>query len=118
MHVIEKDEREYFAVPNVTQEEMLDTMGRAIYHVLNASFDENLKWRFSDGECRITASMKDQEFLDSLDKGLVSFTKGDMLEVEIRTRQWKTETGLVTDREITKVLSHHKKYIQLPLKFD
>lgn len=115
IEVIEKAQREYFIVPDVIQEEIIDSTQRAAYHVLNASFDENLKWRLSDGECRITAIMRDEGFLEKLDKGLVSFTKGDMLEVDIRTRQWKSSEGLITEREILKVLHHHKKHVQLPL---
>lgn len=118
VHRIGKEEKAHFAVPEIEDEEILDVTRKGAFNVIGVFFEERLKWKLYDGENRINATIKDQHFLDALDKGRVSFTKGDILEVELRTQQWKTEKGLKTEHEVIKVIKQHKAYEQLPLPFE
>jgi hypothetical protein len=113
---IEKDEREYFSAPDLTAE-LIDNTFTAVYEIVSASFDSEIKWRLFDGTHRIPASMKDEEFLALVDDGL-TFAKGDAIKVKMRLRQWATSEGLKTEHEVVRVIQHFntQRYIQLPLQ--
>ncbi len=117
VETINKSEKEYFEVPLIPDEEITESTRKAAFNVVGVFFEENLKWKLFDGDNRINASILDKGFLEQIEKGNVSFTKGDILEVELRTRQWKTTSGLRTEHEITKVIKQHKAFDQLPLPF-
>lgn len=117
IETIEKSERSYFAVPETATQELVDSKFHAAYNIVSAAFEEQIKWRLSDGTNRITAYMKDKDFLADMDEGVISFAKGDVLKVEMRLRQWNDSDGLKNEYEILKVIEHIKtpKYIQLPV---
>jgi hypothetical protein len=116
--LISKRDISYFESPEIPDEKILDEIAKGAYHVVGVFFEEGLKWRLYDGQNRINALMKDPVFLSALDKGDVAFTKGDILEIELRTQQWKTEKGLRTEHEVIRVLKQHKGTLQIPLPFD
>lgn len=69
--------------------------------------DFNLTWNFSTGVQNISAVMKDQEFLEKHQAGETSFSVGDILTVQLRTRQWRSPTGdLRIAHEVLKVIDH------------
>ena len=117
VETIEKEERSYFAVPEIGSQELVDNRFHAAYNIVSASFEEDIKWRLNDGTHRITASMKDEAFLHDVDEGLIAFAKGDVIKVEMRLHQWNTETGLKNEYEIIKVTEHIKtqRYIHVPM---
>lgn len=115
---IKKNEGVYFEVPDLPDEKIIDTMSRVACKIIGVFFEEGLKWRLYDGENKINALIKDEDFLRALDKGAVAFTKGDILEIELRTIQWKTKDGLKKEHEVIKVLKHHKPHKQIPLPFE
>jgi len=91
---------------------------KGAFNVIGVFFEENLKWKLYDGETRINGSIKDDHFLKALESGRISFTKGDILEVELQTRQWNTAKGLKTEHEVIKVIRQIKSSQQLPLPFE
>jgi len=115
---IEKKEVAYFAVPEMPDQQLISQTRIGAFNVVGVFFDENLKWRLFDGESRINASIKDKSFLDALEKSQVSFTKGDILEVELRTTQWQSDKGLRVEHEVIRVIRQIHPYQQLPLPFD
>ena len=50
-------------------------------------------WRFHDGARSFKASMDDPTFAESVGKGEVTFTSGDILLADVRRRQYRTDTG-------------------------
>ena len=118
IQTIRKSEKSYFIPPEIPDEELLVSRRKAAFNVIGVFFEENLKWKLFDGETRINAIIKDEHFLKALESGRVSFTKGDILEVELKTQQWKTEKGLKTEHEVTKVIRQIKSSQQLPLPFE
>jgi hypothetical protein len=71
--------------------------------VIKPSFDEDLKWMFSDGESRFNAAMVDKIFLDKLSNRQISFAKGDVLVVRLHSKSFQTTTGIRTEHKVTKV---------------
>ena len=115
---ISKKERDYFFVPEIPEAEPqeLTSQRRAVFKIVEISFEEQLKWRLDDGESRIYATILDEEFLKGIDRREYTFAKGDTLEVLLRTRQTLTTKGSIkTEHEVLEVIKHYKKPIQIPL---
>ena len=55
----------------------------AVLQIIKPSFDDSLKWVFSEGENRFGADMMDQSFLRKVADQEISFAKGDILKVRI-----------------------------------
>lgn len=87
------------------------------FSIVSLSFKEDNKWRLSDGQVTLPVLISDQSFLDQVDDG-ETFSKGDMLEVELEVRQLQTSEGLKTEYEATKVIAHHRIVKQIPLPLD
>lgn len=117
---VTKAEEAYFDVPTIPDEELLDVVREGAFNVVGVFFEEGLKWKLTDGETKLSALISDQRFLDDLDKGKIAFSKGDILKVKLRTRQWKTESGaLRAEHEILKVIKQIKPTDQqIPLPFE
>lgn len=90
--------------PVVAPEPILQSERKAALIVVKPSFEDDLKWMFSDGEARFNAAMRDEVFLDRLANRYVYFTKGDVLVVRLRSTTYRTLTGIRTDHEILEVL--------------
>ena len=106
VEIIEKEDYSAFmAVLDPDFEELiLENEREAALTVVKPSFDENLRWTFSEGEARFGAIMEDQEFLRKLDNREISFTKGDVLVVKLFTKSYQIKNGLRTDNVVRKVL--------------
>ena len=102
-----------FAVPD-SREKIVDEMSRRALSIVSVVFKEDNKWRLSDGNNVFSVTISDVQFLEQIDKGAVSFSKKDILVCEMRTVQWKTNSGLLTDYEVVKIIEH-RQVRQLPL---
>lgn len=71
--------------------------------ILLANFDNN-KWRFTDGDASFWATIEDENFLQKVDAGEYSFTKGDILQICYYKKQSVRDGYLTTDVVIIKVL--------------
>lgn len=115
---VTKDEVGYYEVPDIVEEEQTVTSVRkAFVNLVEVAFEEGLKWRLSDGDNRFYATIKDEEFLRQINEGK-SFTKGDVLEVELETVQVATPKGIRNEYHVLKVLRHLSQPQQIPLPFD
>jgi len=85
--------------------------------LLTVNFVEGNKWRFSDGNNHFFAEIKDEIFLTNVKNGEERFATTDIFYVEIKEKQSLSGTGIKTDYEIMKVISHrpNAKQIRLPL---
>lgn len=73
--------------------------------IIKPSFEDNLTWLFSDGnEGRIGAIVRDQNFLQRLERREISFSKGDILRLKLQTRTYVTAEGLRTEHDVIEVL--------------
>lgn len=116
-----KSEVPYYRTPEVAKREeeiILESTSKVAFRIITASFEEGYKWRLTNGQDKITATMKDQSFISNLDKNEVSISKNDTLIVEMKTVQWQTHDGSIkTENEIIEVLEHKKSPNQLVIPF-
>ncbi|MEM6646066.1 MAG: hypothetical protein AAF730_07425 [Bacteroidota bacterium] len=103
---VTSDEAAYFEPPAITPQALEDNVVQRVFSVVALSFKEDNKWRLSDGENTYSVRLLDQAFVDLVQEGRIAFSKRDLLRVNMRTRQWKTEQGLRTEYEIVNVLEH------------
>ncbi len=112
---ITKDEAAYF-LPPAAEDDLLDEREiTATYFIHSLSFKDDNKWRFTDGAVTFFATIQDQLFLDRVNQNLVSFAKGDIMRVRMRTKTWNTAAGPRSEYEILEVLEHRSAAVQLRL---
>lgn len=109
--VTTKDAVRYFGMANQLEANnetlMLETETINIFKVITAQFEDGYKWRLSNGQDKITASLTDKAFLSSVELGDVAISKEDLFKVRLKTLQWKkADNSLRTENEITEVLEH------------
>jgi len=83
------------------------------------SFDKNVKWNFYFDGNKISAHIKDEEFVKLIEKG-EKFSKGDSLEAEFEIRQQfddSINTYINKSYKITKILKHIGRVEQGRLEF-
>lgn len=116
LETITKEEYQHFKAKTADIEQAL-TEERRITHleVIKPSFQENLKWTFSEGDGTVNADMGDKDFLDRLNRREIGFVKGDVLKVEMQTKTFHSVNGLRTERKILKVLLIIPAPRQIPL---
>lgn len=86
---------------------------KRILSIMSLSFKKDNKWKLSDGNAVMKVKISDSYFLEEVNKGS-SFSKGDMLEVDLSLKSEITKDGLKTEYEVTKVLRHIRRF-QSPL---
>ncbi|MDD3288515.1 MAG: hypothetical protein PHX43_05865 [Alphaproteobacteria bacterium] len=115
IEVITKSEVDYYDLPEIDDEVILETEHEAAYSIISLAFKEDNKWRLYDGSSSISVKMEDSDFLYKVDNNLVSFSKGDLLICKVRAIQLRTETGLKTEYTVLKVINHKTAARQLSL---
>lgn len=116
-----KDELELYDTPELAIKVEPDNVfeQEILLKIVSIVFDENQKWRFSDGEVTFWAKIEDADFWKSIDEGTLAFKKGDRLKVRCRTVQ-KTNSydNISTERTIVKVVNILPKPTQVKLNFE
>lgn len=118
------EEAPYFKDPEYTQgttepEILVQNRYQGAYSLITVQFEEGYKWRLSNGQDRLTATLKDADFIKKIEENRISFSKDDILIVEISTTQWRNPDGtLKIENEIAQVLEHIKKKEQIPIPFE
>lgn len=118
---ISKEERALFITPELSTdiEKVITNEHEAILKIVSVVFDENMKWRFNDGDVQFWARIEDDEFWKAVDGGRYAFRSGDKLNVIYKTVQTTTKQGDVkTERTITKVMKVIPKPTQIQLPLD
>ena len=113
IETITKNEVEYYNLPELADEVILDITHESAYSIISLAFKEDNKWRLYDGSSTISVSMKDEDFLYKVENNLISFSKGDLLICEVRTIQSRTQGGLKTEYEVLKIKDHRLAARQL-----
>ena len=119
---IEKDEFEHIAKEKEFELAKNEREIKEIVklNILKASFESNLKWEFIYLGNTISAKINDSEFNLSIDKGK-SFAKGDILEVELITKQEINEavnTYINKSYKIARIISHIKREEQSSMNLE
>lgn len=112
---VEKNEQEYFAVPEPEDTQIIDEIREGAYSIISLAFKEDNKWRLSDGQTTYSVAVKDEEFLKQVENNEISFAKNDVLICEIHIRQWQTVQGLKTEYDLEKVKKHLPAFQQMKL---
>ena len=66
--------------------------------------DEEAEWILSDGLDTIGMTIGDEQFLDAVESGAITFTAGCSLLAEVEIAQWMTPDGVLSQYRITRVL--------------
>jgi hypothetical protein len=113
---VSKEEVPAFELPPMPEQELVDSTRQVAVHLIEVCFEEGLKWKLYDGENRINAAVLDKGFLQEIEAGK-KFAKGDILVVELRTRQANTGDKIKNEHEVVKVTKHipAEKQSELPL---
>jgi len=108
-------EKAEFDMLSLKSEELLDDekiiIQSANLNIVRVSFDQNLKWEFYFKGNKITAKLDDPHFQERIDKG-ESFAKGDVLEVELETKQKfdaTVNTFINKSYKVIKIIRHIKR---------
>jgi hypothetical protein len=110
-----KDEALFFELPVLPEETLQESKRTAWFSISALAFKEDNKWRLSDGTNTYYVSIEDKGFLRLIDEG-IPFSKGDLLNVQLETKQSVTADGrLITENIATKILEHRSAARQIPL---
>jgi len=115
---ITQKESEYFVSPEVGDELIDEKEVEMALQIVNISFQDGGKWRFTDGNATFFAEIQDNEFLLKVEKNEAAFAKDDILRTSMQRKQYITESGIKTDYVVKKVLEHKSaaRQIRLPFK--
>jgi uncharacterized protein (UPF0212 family) len=96
---------------------LTDETTKKVVQIETVAFKENAKWRIKlDNESpAVFASITDKNFLRNVAEGAERFGNGDVLLVELQTKQFLKEGSLTTEYIISKVLEHKPSAEQLQL---
>lgn len=112
---IERSEAIYFIAPTPADEEINDHTTIVSLQIVNASFAEGNKWKFSDGSNTFFADILDDDFIRRVQSSEEVFAKNDILKVRLRISQWLTSRGMRTDYIIQEVIEHRQANRQIDL---
>lgn len=115
--VITKDEAQSFAVPEIPEEILDESEIETNLQIINISFQDDGKWKFSDGNSVFFAEILDREFLDKVTQNQEFFAKDDILKVTMRRKQYLSSGQFKTEYSVVKVLDHRSAAIQIKLPF-
>lgn len=115
---VNKSEFKYFVTPEIAEEIIQEKETIALYSIHSLSFKEDNKWRLSDGSNTFFVTIKDEEFLRRVNENLISFSKGDILKLNLKIITWETRDGIKTEYEALKVLDHKMAARQLKLPME
>ena len=65
---------------------------------------EESEWLLSDGKEVFPAVIKDQEFLDAVQSGNVTFVAGTSILAELEVSQWLTQEGVRSEYRVKRVI--------------
>ncbi len=113
--VITAAESLYFVAPEPEDEEINESRYETNLQSVSISFQEDNKWRFSDGTNTFYAVVADADFIEKVQKNEIFFAKDDILRVQLYMRQTLTANGIKSDYIVEKVLDHRSAARQLKL---
>jgi hypothetical protein len=104
---VAQNEAKYFIAPTEHEGETVSSTDTRVM-IVAPSFQEGNKWRVSDGSRTIFVAIEDPQFVHGVQIGKEAFRKGDLLHVELQTRQWLEGKELKAEYAIVKVHRHER----------
>ena len=117
METLTAHDRASFTLAETQPNVVVDSTSKMALSIRTLAFQEGNKWRLFDGQNIITATIEDENFINSVDRNLIRFAKGDILLCEVRTVQKQGTEGLKTEHAVLKVIEHRPAPDQIPLPF-
>ncbi|MGF6737374.1 hypothetical protein [Paraburkholderia atlantica] len=114
---ISKAEARWFSVPAAVDEDLGESTFTATVQIVRIEFNQDNKWRFTDGNLSFYASIVDDSFLQKIAHNEISFASGDVLKVHVRQRQIISGGQIKSEYFIEQVLEHRPAYQQIRLPF-
>lgn len=117
---INKSEVPYFKAPASNSEENIEEFPEQeiTVKITSITFEKGNKWKLTDGNNTFWATIKDEAFLNEVDKGRIAFKNGDMLRIRYFIRQAQKGKTLSTEYTVTKVLEVKKRPEQIKLDLE
>lgn len=114
---VSKEESSYFSVKSIEEVKLSESESEKILQIINLSFNESNKWRFSDGSYPFFADISDPDFINKMNTRELNFSKGDMLLVNLKTTQLLSDSKIKSKYEITRVIKKidPQEQIEIPL---
>lgn len=112
---IDKQEAIYFIAPDPGDEKINDQTTIVSLQIVNASFAEGNKWRFTDGLTTFYAEILDDDFLKRVNDSEEVFAKNDILKAKVKLVQWLTGKGMKSEYFVLEVIDHRSSHRQLDL---
>lgn len=113
-----KDQVDYFEAPKIEEEIIDEKEVEMNLQIVNISFQEDGKWRFSDGNSTFYADIVDEEFNNQIQQNEKYFAKDDLLKVKAVMKQSIVNGSIKTEYIILKVLEHRSAVVQIKLPFN
>jgi len=102
----DEDDLEYFVPDKIEKKDLRESTYVIDVSIITLSFEEKNKWKVSDGSNDFIVKILDKKFLNNIALNKNRFSKGDVLRVEMRAKQWRTPKVLKSKYEIIKVIQH------------
>ncbi|NLD09769.1 MAG: hypothetical protein GX667_09320 [Xanthomonadaceae bacterium] len=115
--VVTKNEVERFELPE-EEDPLSDSVYETNLQIVGLSFEENNKWKFSDGNGLFNASILDEDFISEIDAGVLSFSKGDVISATVRQIQTMKNGKIKSEYQLLKVNKIIPGLQQVKLSFD
>ena len=117
---VTKEESNFFTAPEAESKDLDVTTYETTLQLISPSFQDNNKWRFSDGGSNsFYADMRDESFNARIDSHSILFGKGDIIRAVVKdSRPLDAKGVLHVDRSVTSVLEHRNATVQLNLLAD
>lgn len=111
---IPEHEAEYFSARSPLKEEVRESSYQEIFKLVSVSFKPDNKWRVSDGTSTISVTIADEQFLEKIEKNVVSFSKEDMLVCDVIKTQTLDDHGDLKSTHVIQRVVEHKHPPDLP----
>lgn len=116
---VNKQEADFFYVERPVDAVLSESTVEKAIQIINISFHEGNKWRFSDGgPSTFLAEIRDEQFLDDVNSVKLNFSKGDMLLVDLKVTQYMAGESIKTMYEVLKVKKQITPQRQIEFPFE
>jgi len=105
---VNKDEGYAFIPAMQAEEDFNDNEVIMSLMIESPHFTRGMKWRFDDGSSTFWADIKDEAFLNAVDRRDYRFGKGDMLLAKLKIEQINQNGKLTTNRTIIDVIDYQE----------
>ncbi|MPZ43026.1 MAG: hypothetical protein GEV05_06435 [Betaproteobacteria bacterium] len=104
---VTRDDFPAFVAPTEHEGETISVTDTRVT-IVAPSFEEENKWRVSDGSRTIYVAIEDEAFMHAVQSGEAAFRKNDILHVKLQIRQWIELGKLKAIYSIVQVIRHER----------